>query len=115
MCSACAIGVEKERGGEVGEGGENDVGTRGKELVVFVCGCHADGEHSGGLGGEDAGGCVFDHCAVCGCQAEELTGAEEDVGRGFAAGDLGAVDDGGEVWADAAGVENEVDVFRWSG
>ena len=64
MRSAGAVGVEEERGGEVGESGEDDVGAGGEEFVVLVGGGDSDGEHSGGLCGEDAGGRIFDDGAV---------------------------------------------------
>jgi hypothetical protein len=44
----------------------------------------ADGEHSGAVGGFDAGGGVFDYGAVLWGNSKFLGGEEENLGVGFA-------------------------------
>ncbi len=56
---------------------------------------------AGAVGGADAGEGILERVARAGVDAEVADGLEKDVGLGFAACDLVAGDDGGEVFEEA--------------
>ena len=103
----------REPRGEVGglefvEVVDGEVG--GGEFVGGVGGGDADDAHAAGAGGGDTDMGVLEDHAALGRAADARGGGEENLGVGFAVGDILGGDDAGEKFRESDEAEREVDV-----
>ena len=82
----------------------------GGEFAGGVGGGDGDDAHAAGTGGGDADVGVLEDDATHGRAGDEGGGGEENLGVGFAGGDILGGDDGGEKLREADEAEREVDV-----
>jgi hypothetical protein len=82
-----------------------DVDVAGADTAAY-----SDAGHARGAGGGQSGVGIFDDNALLGADAEALGGKEEALGVGFAAGDVGAVNDGAKPVFDPEESDDETGV-----
>lgn len=101
-------------GGQFCERIDGDFGS-GERLPRLFGGGQTDAEHTGGIGGGDSGGGVFDDGAGVRGHIEAQGSGEEHFGIGFSAADIATGDDGVEEMASAEFLEDQGGIFGWSG